>query len=147
MALQNYIDKIGPVVSAAWLNAVDLLKETIFENSTTKAQARIALTNDAPLEVYNGGTGNRLGTPLIATGGGIAYAGGTVIANGENWLDEHTVSCVGSTVIQFMKDCAAEETSLLIRHNAGGGGVALERVTVGIADSGGVGYRVLRIPN
>jgi len=59
MSLQNFIDKVGPVVSATWLNAVDLLKETIFENSTTKAQARIALTNDAPLEVVNGGTGQR----------------------------------------------------------------------------------------
>lgn len=61
MALQEYVDKVGPVVSAAWLNAVDLLKETIFENSTTKELARVALTSDAPLEVENGGTGSRSG--------------------------------------------------------------------------------------
>ena len=66
MALQNFVDKVGPVVSAAWLNAVDLLKFTIFADSTTKAQARTALTSDAPLEIANGGTGSRLGaTPYI----------------------------------------------------------------------------------
>ena len=59
MPLQSFIDKVGPVVSATWLNAVDLLKFTIFADSTTKAQARTALTTDAPLEVTNGGTGQR----------------------------------------------------------------------------------------
>ena len=59
MPLQSFIDKVGPVVSATWLNAVDLLKFTIFADSTTKAQARTALTTDAPLEVVNGGTGQR----------------------------------------------------------------------------------------
>lgn len=59
MPLQTFVDKVGPVVSAAWLNAVDLLKFTIFNDSTTKAQARTALTEDAPLEVANGGTGQR----------------------------------------------------------------------------------------
>ena len=59
MALQNFVDKVGPVVSSVWLNAVDILKFTIFADSTTKAQARTALTSDAPLEVVNGGTGQR----------------------------------------------------------------------------------------
>ena len=68
MALQNFIDRLGPVVAATWLNAVDLLKETIFENATTKAQARTNLMLDAPLEVTNGGTGSRLGaTPYYET--------------------------------------------------------------------------------
>jgi hypothetical protein len=61
MALQNFVDKVGPVVSAAWLNAVDVLKDTVFGTPTTKEQARAALTSDAPLEVANGGTGSRLG--------------------------------------------------------------------------------------
>lgn len=59
MALQNFVDKVGPVISAAWLNAVDVLKFTIFDDATTKALARTALTFDAPLEIVNGGTGNR----------------------------------------------------------------------------------------
>lgn len=57
--LQNFIDKQGPVVSAAWLNLVDILKSTIFENATTKVLARVALTLDTPMEVGNGGTGTR----------------------------------------------------------------------------------------
>ena len=61
MALQNYVDYVGPKIMAAWLNAVDVLKETVFGNAATKAQARTALTSDAPLEVYNGGTGSRTG--------------------------------------------------------------------------------------
>lgn len=57
--LQNFVDKQGPVVSAAWLNLVDVLKSTIFENAVTKLLARTALTSDAPMEVANGGTGTR----------------------------------------------------------------------------------------
>lgn len=59
MALQNFVDYIGPKISAAWLNAVDRLRETVFANATTKAAARTALTSDAPLEIGNGGTGVR----------------------------------------------------------------------------------------
>lgn len=58
MALMNFVDKVT-TVTAAWLNAVDVLKETIFENATSKAEARTRLTADAPLEVVNGGTGAR----------------------------------------------------------------------------------------
>ena len=61
MALQNFVDYVGPKISAAWLNIVDRLRETVFEDAATKAAARTALTSDAPLEVYNGGTGNRFG--------------------------------------------------------------------------------------
>lgn len=66
MALQNFVDKLGPVVSATWLNTVDILKETIFGNATTKEQARANLTADLPLEIGNGGTGQRTEADLIA---------------------------------------------------------------------------------
>ncbi|CAK0777617.1 hypothetical protein CCP3SC15_580002 [Gammaproteobacteria bacterium] len=59
MPLQSFVDKVGPVISAAWLNAVDQLKLTVFGDAVTKADARTALTSDAPLEVLNGGTGQR----------------------------------------------------------------------------------------
>lgn len=59
MPLQSFISKNLPAISAAWLNAVDVIKFTIFADATTKAAARVALTSDAPLEVTNGGTGNR----------------------------------------------------------------------------------------
>lgn len=80
MALQNFVDKVGPVVSAAWLNAVDILKFTIFADSTTKAAARTALTLDAPLEVTNGGTGARTAADAIINlqiGGGQTDAEGS----------------------------------------------------------------------
>lgn len=59
MSLQNFVDRAGPVISAAWLNAVDALKYSIFNDATTKAAARAALTSDLPLEPSNGGTGVR----------------------------------------------------------------------------------------
>lgn len=58
MALQNFVDKQG-VVSAAWLNAVDALLDTVFGSTATKVAARAALTSDLPMEVANGGTGVR----------------------------------------------------------------------------------------
>ena len=64
MPLQAFVDKVGPVVSAAWLNVVDALKFTVFADATTKATARTALTSDAPMEVMNGGTGVRTLTDL-----------------------------------------------------------------------------------
>lgn len=57
MALQNFVDKVGPAVSAAWLNAVDVLKYTVFGDAATKAEARAALTSDAPMSIGQGGTG------------------------------------------------------------------------------------------
>jgi hypothetical protein len=59
MGLQNFVDKSGPVVSAAWLNVVDAIKFTVFGDATTKAAARTNLTSDAPLEIANGGTAAR----------------------------------------------------------------------------------------
>jgi len=59
MALQNFVDYIGPRITAAWLNAVDKLKFTVFDDADTKVEARAALTADLPLEVYNGGTASR----------------------------------------------------------------------------------------
>lgn len=78
MPLQNYIDKVGPVVSAAWLNAVDVIKFTIFADAATKAAARTALTLDAALEIANGGTGVRALQALKqAIGEELCTVGGT----------------------------------------------------------------------
>ena len=53
----SFVAKSLPAISAAWLNAVDILKFTIFADATTKAAARAALTSDAPMAVGEGGTG------------------------------------------------------------------------------------------
>lgn len=74
MPLQNFVDQVGPRVSAAWLNVVDKIKFTIFADAATKAAARAALTSDAPWDVGQGGTGGTnattaaasLGMPLLA---------------------------------------------------------------------------------
>src|SRR5436305_303890 len=64
MPLQNFVSKVT-TVSAAWLNSVDVLLDTVFATPTTKALARTALTSDAALEITNGGTGNRTGLPTF----------------------------------------------------------------------------------
>jgi hypothetical protein len=43
MPLQNFVDKVGPAISAAWLNLVDGLLTTVFGGAQTKADARAAL--------------------------------------------------------------------------------------------------------
>lgn len=42
---------------------------------------------------------------------------------------------------------AAGDTNLLLTYHNGGGVVSAQRVTVGAADSGGTGFKVLRVPN
>lgn len=54
MPLQNFIAKSLPAISAAWLNVVDALKFTVFDDATTKAQARAALSLDAGVFAWQG---------------------------------------------------------------------------------------------
>lgn len=76
MALQNFVAKRGPTISAVWLNAVDALKYTIFGDAETPGEARTNLTSDAPLEILNGGTGVRSLAELIdEVGGNTASTG------------------------------------------------------------------------
>lgn len=49
MPLQNFVDFLPPSVKAAWLNGVDQLKFTVFDDATTKALARTALQLDSQL--------------------------------------------------------------------------------------------------
>lgn len=58
MALQNFRARTLPTISAAWLNAVDVLKSTVFGDATTAAAAQTALFSGAPLAASNGGTGS-----------------------------------------------------------------------------------------
>jgi hypothetical protein len=43
MALQNFVDLVGPPVSAAWLNGVDVFWSTVFSNAQTNEAAQAAL--------------------------------------------------------------------------------------------------------
>lgn len=101
MALQNFIDKSGPVISAAWLNAVDILKFTVFGDATTKANARIALTSDAAFEVANGGTGQRTLKAFMNSIGLPGYS--TTVASASSMdlgaADTHCIWTTGSANI------------------------------------------------
>ena len=44
MPLQNFVDGGLPTIKAAWLNALDVFYTTLFNSSTTAAQARTALS-------------------------------------------------------------------------------------------------------
>ncbi len=57
MPLKNYVDLVGPVVLADWLNQVDILKFTVFADAATKLAARAALTSDASFAVSTSATG------------------------------------------------------------------------------------------
>jgi hypothetical protein len=51
-----------------------------------------------------------------------------------------------ASAAQITRTIASGETALLLRRNIGGV-FSLARVTMGAPDSGGVGFRVLRVPN
>lgn len=67
MALQNFVDFLPPSVKAAWLNVVDQLKFTVFEDAVTKDTAVTALLNS--LAAKNAAiTGLELRPQLISAG-------------------------------------------------------------------------------
>lgn len=70
------------------------------------------------------------GNGLFRGGGG---SGGLAVAS-------------GGEEVAYFDSVGPDETAMLLRYDPGTGPV-LERVTVGAADSGGAGFRVLRVPN
>lgn len=79
----------------------------------------------------------------VQIGGTSGIAASKVGFYGAN-ASTFNVVCNGNTTASFDQSSTARDTRFLIWDvdNA-----ALERVTVGIADSGGAGFKVLRIPN
>src|SRR5215468_690900 len=102
MALQNFVDKVGPVVNAAWLNMVDVLSTTVFGNAGAKPAARTALTSDLPFEVTNGGTGARTAGDALTSLGAFPAAGFTQTAIGNTaWPASVEEIAAGSTPVNL----------------------------------------------
>lgn len=71
---KNYVDNSFPQVSAAWLNALDVLGNSVFQSATTPAQALAALGLTGftlPLPINLGGTGVVDAVDALAALGGI----------------------------------------------------------------------------
>lgn len=123
-------------------------------NAGTAASAAVYLANAA-----NDATA-AIGMSVLGTGyttaGGFVQDGGAIqtganLSGGLSLIARHASGVVrvyagGHTTqaAQFDSSSTAGQTRLLIWDVDNG---ALERVTVGIADSGGSGYKLLRIPN
>jgi hypothetical protein len=100
------------------------------------------------------------GMPIDQIGGAISNCGGITMQVGGGTLDLQggvIIDCVNlqsnTTQMAFAANSAfymeiappgANETSLLVYSQQTG---ALARVSIGAADSGGVGFKCLRIPN
>jgi hypothetical protein len=78
-ALQNFKQLIS-VVNAAWLNIIDGLVTTVFEQAQTKPAARTALFDDAPLEIGNGGTASRTASTALTALGGVPASQSAIVA-------------------------------------------------------------------
>lgn len=96
--------------------------------------------------VYNGGSDRVFAFGLAADGPILTAVNAANNANVPLYIDASTISLRPSGTVKMRVDgtSTAGQTALLVYDvdNA-----TLERVTVGAADSGGAGFKVLRIPN
>lgn len=105
------------------------------------------------LDTY-GYVGGPFGQTITGAGGGadadvylrLGGSGPAVVGNRDS-VDLRLDSSVGgNTWGKFAEASVADDTALLVRRNLAGV-FSLQRVTQGAVDSGGAGFRVLRIPN
>jgi len=162
MADTNFIDD-ATIIYADWLNDVNNLTYTIFGNPSSVNEARDALV----LGTTDNVTFNRIAVGVNDAASGIidVYGGATATIEGGQ-ISLYTCADYDTTVDYFYMDVNQE----LLRFGGAGIGVkfqldnnmtagntamaiydvdnaTLERVTVGAADSGGAGFKVLRIAN
>lgn len=99
---QNFVDQVGPVLSAAWLNPVDVLTNSVFQGATTPAQALTALGIGFPVSIANGGTGT------TSAGAALAALGGTTLSAATAAI---TQTYIGQT---FQPQTPAEQAASLV---------------------------------
>jgi len=104
--------------------------------STTKEFKDLYIDGIAYLDGVDIGGGTIEGTAI----GSTTPSNGAFTTFDSNGIDDNATS----TVIQLDSNTTAGNTRMLVYDIDNG---TLERVSVGAADSGGVGYKVLRIPN
>lgn len=73
MALQNFVSRLPPAISAVWLNVVDALKFTVFDDATTKAAAKTALQLDPQLVAFGTDSGAANAAVVTLTGPVTGY--------------------------------------------------------------------------
>ncbi len=105
-------------------------------------QARIEGAAGGATSGNGGGVQVRGGSATLGDGGDIDLEPGNTASGVKGVCNLHDGN--GAIVGQFDENTTAGETRFLLYDVDNG---TLERVTVGAADSGGVGFKVLRIPN
>lgn len=70
MPLQNFIARALPTIKAAWLNQVDVLKFTVFDDATTKSAAVTALGLQ-PYMLWVGTDSGSAGAAVVTVGGSL----------------------------------------------------------------------------
>lgn len=137
---------------------------TFYDQSARKTGFRIYYdTNNGALIIYDvpGGGNIRIGggTPItkfpstvqcrsldetsMVTGAAASNAAFTVFPD---FMELSTTDAGGTQLFRFDTLITDTQTSMLIRRNSGGT-YSLSRVTMGAVDSGGTGFKYLRVPN
>lgn len=105
MALINYVDGGPPTIDADWLNAVDVLLQTVFGNATTPALARTALGGTATgVSIFTAADAAAVLTALGATATGQALLAAASAAAGRTALG---AGATGSAVFVAANAAAA----------------------------------------
>ncbi len=96
---QNFVNFVGPAISASWLNGVDVTVNSVLAGSTTVAQALAALglTTTAqivtlPLPVAQGGTAAATAVQALANLGGVTS--GQVISQINSTVNQNFINAL-----------------------------------------------------
>lgn len=109
--MQNFVDGQTPVVSAAWLNSIDVFYTTTFNAATTPALARTALGL--------GSMALQASSSITVTGGtlsGITITSGTITGITDLAIaDGGTGASTAATAFAALKQAADESTSGVVQ--------------------------------
>lgn len=141
MALQNYIDKVGPVVSAAWLNLVDLFVNNNIQTSSEVSAGVVPVNTGYPpgdIRRYGGDpTGVADSYTAFVNAFASATSGGTVYAPAGNYKFLTAFSYTGTKAVALNGD-GAYSTIL----NYAGASTTNDCFTFGNGTNGQEGMRV-----